>query len=141
MSQHYRAQIRNATRLALEHCSYFSDFTHMAAWASGVDITALPVLAVMTPSDIKGDEARGSSERLVTLQLLIRRAGGEDIEDQLDLDSAQIEIAVLAALRTQNWGGALTKTEISVDHSGAQRIGMLDMQVQVTLWVPEPLTS
>ena len=140
MSQHYRTQIRASTRLALQHCAYFSDMTHISAWASGVDITTLPVLAIMTPNETKAEEARGSSERIVTLQVLIRRAGGEDIEDQLDLDSGHLEAAVLASLRTNSWGGELTKTEISIDHSGAQRIGSLDMQFQVTLWVPEPLT-
>lgn len=140
MSPHYRSQLRAMTRLALTHCPYFADFTHISAWASSVDIDTLPVLAVMTPSDTKGDSARGSSERLVTLQLLIRRAGGEDIEDILDQDSAQLEAAVLDALRTYGWGGDLQGTEISIDHSGERRVGSLDMKFQVTLWLPEPLT-
>lgn len=140
MSRHYRSQIRAATRLALLHCPHFAGFTMISAWASSIDAEALPVLAVMTPGETKDGAARGASERRVTLQILVRRAGGEDIEDALDLDSAQIEATVLAALQTEGVGGELQATEISIDHAGERRIGSLDMQFQVTLWVPEPLT-
>lgn len=140
MSQHYRGQIRTATRLALEHCPHFAGIPMILAWSTSLDVDSLPVLAVMTPSETKGDAARGSSERIVTLQVMLRRLGGDDIEDSLDLDSSVLEGAVLDALRTQNWGAELQATEVSIDQAGIGRVGSLDMKFLVTLWVAEPLT-
>lgn len=141
MSQHYRGDIRASTRLALEHCAHFADCTMIWAWSSSIDTDAFPILAVMTPSETKGDAVRGSSERIITLQVMLRRLGGDDIEDIIDHDSAMLEAAVLASLRTHNWGAELQATEVSIDQGGDKRVGSLDMKFQVTLWVPDPLTS
>lgn len=140
MTQHYRGQIRASTRLTLEHCAHFADCTMLWAWSSELDADALPILAVMTPSETKGDAARGSSERIISLQVLLRRLGGDDIEDILDHDSTVLEAAVLASLRTHNWGAELQATDVSIDQAGDQRVGSLDMKFLVTLWVAEPLT-
>lgn len=140
MSLHHRSQIRLAAKLALQHCAHFDGLALRSAWASNVSLDALPLMALLTPQERVTHHTTHTTDREVDLIFLIRRTGGEDLEDQLDLDSLHAETTITAALRTQGFGVSLQSTEISIDQSGERRIGSLDLKFEVLLTAPEPLT-
>lgn len=135
---HYRSQIRASIRLTLQMLPHFSGFSHRSAWAQNVDVASLPVIAVATPRESKEQSAFDMADRNVTAVVVIKRLGGDALEDELDLDSVHLEAAVLQTMQTLNFGGQLESTEIDLSGSAEQRVGTLTMAFRVFVSTPEP---
>ncbi|MBJ2150635.1 hypothetical protein [Paracoccus sp. IB05] len=137
---HYRSQIRAALKLALQVNSHFAGFTLKSAWAQNIDAETLPVMGVATPRETKDQDALDSAERGITAIIVLKRLGGDDLEEVLDDDSVPVENLGLATLRTLSFGAVLESTDIDIAGSAEQRIGTLTMVFRVVLSTPEPLT-
>lgn len=137
---HPRAEFRADVRTALLAEARFAAFTLLSAWAQNIDAELLPVMAVATPREGKSLTGHAEAQRVTSLVVVIKRAGGDDLEDVLDDDSDAAEIAVLAALDSANQEAVLETTETRLDGDGSRRVGTLTMTFRVTTWTVDPLT-
>lgn len=137
---HRRAEIRASLRSALQFAPRFNAFEVISAWASSIDARSLPVLGVATPTETKDQDAHRSAERTVMAVVVIKRRGGEDIDDVLDEDSDHVEAIVLGDLRQSGLDAELDRTDVAVDGSADRRIGTLTMTFRAFVQTPEPLT-
>ena len=141
---HYRSDIRTLARAALLAHPRFDDFTSPKVWPGAVDVDSLPVIGVLTPQDSSRMESFTSTERKTLMQVAVRRAGGDDVEDALDDDSELIEAIILAAIRVENRFCFLRETSVVSNTDGSRNIGTLVMTFEVTTIRPEaslPVTS
>lgn len=124
----YRKALRDAAEDAL---SAALPSWHLAlSWAHNLDTDALPMLAVMVSGE---QSAAGSSDRLrrdVSLVVVLRREGGDDLDDILDAAAAQVEAAVGPAVA--GVGAVLTselsETRIQIAGEGARRVGQVELR-------------
>ena len=65
--------------------------------------------------------------------IVLKRAGTETIEDDLDADSVVVEAAVLSVLAGLSDDYALSETQVSVDGAAETPIGELSMLFRVVL--------
>lgn len=137
MSASDRQLVRAEAKAALVASAYLAGFTEISAWAQSVDVAALPAWAVATPREMRDRVAQTRDQRELTLAIVIKRVGAEDIEDQMDADADAIEAALMPALINDNRDCDLTQTETRVDGDGAQRVGTLTMAFTITYWVDD----
>ncbi|NVK57323.1 MAG: hypothetical protein HWE26_17100 [Alteromonadaceae bacterium] len=135
---HYRSQFRADVRAALQADPLLAGITYLSAWAENIDPDTLPVMGVVTPSERSRVESHTSVEKGTLLQVVLKRRGDEDIEDDLDDDTAVIEATVIAALRTLQTQCVLEETTTVVDGSGGRRIGTATLSFRVTTWRAGP---
>lgn len=131
---HYRADYRSAVRDSLAAVTRFADFTVLSAWSENIDASTLPVMAVVTPSERSSPSTHGSFERGTLLQVILKRQGGDDIEDDLDDDAAAGEAAVLTAFAVRTLQCLLEEVTTVVNGEGSQRIGTVTLSFRVTSW-------
>lgn len=134
---HYRSQYRAAVRAAVAEYPDFSDVTVLRVWPGSVDVHTLPVLGVVTPNEPTSRDSYKSTTRRTLLQVVLRRAGGDEVEDRLDDDSAVIEALVNRALRSAQLKCQLEDTSV-VSHTQAEAIvGTLIMSFRLQSWRPD----
>lgn len=138
MSGADRTAIRAAAKAALQAAPRFAGFSNISAWAQSVSAKDLPAWAVATPREAKDRQGQAVAQQDLTLIVVIKRVGEDDIEDVLDADSTAVEDAITAALRDESQDCDLAQTEMKVDGDGAQRVGTLTMLFNVTYWVDDP---
>lgn len=138
MSGTERKAIRAAAKLALRNDPALAAFTEISAWVQSIDATTLPAWAVATPQERRDRQSDDHAQEDVTLAVIVKRLGDDDIEDQLDDDSAAVDAAICAALRDQFTQVELAQTETKLDGEGARRVGTLTMAFTVTYWVDDP---
>jgi len=131
---HYRSEYRALVRAALREHARFDEFTIFRVWPGSVDEDTLPVLGVLTPQDRCEQDTMTSTMRRTMLQVALRRAGHDEVEDELDQDSDIIEAVVTAALRGQGLSCFLEETSVVANTQGARNIGTLVMSFRITLW-------
>ncbi|MFG6081603.1 hypothetical protein ACEUZ9_002227 [Paracoccus litorisediminis] len=132
---HFRTDYRNAVREALTDHSHFEGFTVLRVWSGVIDHDTLPVLGVLTPQDRCEQDSMTSTLRRTLLQVALRRAGNDEVEDVLDRDSAVIEALVTAALRRQGRGCFLDETSVVTNTDGQRNVGTLVMSFRLTQWL------
>mgnify|MGYP000997319038 CR=1 FL=1 len=129
---HYRSEFRVAVREALAAHSRFSGFTVLPVWRGVIDDQTLPVIGVLTPSDRRERPSRSGVTCRTLLQVAVRRSGGEDIEDLLDLDSEVVEAVVTQALLKMQQGCFLENTSLATNTDGRQNVGTMVMDFGLT---------
>lgn len=129
---HYRSAYRAQAMAALIGHARFAAFTAPKVWSGALDVESLPVLGVVTPQEGFRMESFTTCERKTVLQVVIRRAGGDDVEERLDEDSTFVEALVTGALRKQNQFCFLRETSIVSNADGARTIGTLVMGFEIT---------
>lgn len=135
---HYRTAFRDAARAALAADPHFAGVEVLKIWPGSIDDAILPVLGVLTPQEPSQRDSQKSVTRRTLMQVALRRKGGDDIEDQLDEDSARIEAVILATLRSSDVRAVLEDTTV-VSHSQSQAyVGTLIMSFRLQTWQPEP---
>lgn len=135
---HPRGTIRAAVRAALAGSARFAGFTDLRAFSRDVDPTHYPFFVVMTPRELTEMAAPGAVTRATDVLVGVRRLGGDELEDLLDEDSAEIEALVLPVLAAN--GGelfGLETTETDVNADGSRRIGGINMTFRVVRYTPE----
>lgn len=138
MSGPDRTAIRAAAKQALRDDAALDGFTEISAWVQSVSVDALPAWAVATPLERRDRQQQDRAQEDLTLAVVVKRVGGDDIEDILDVDAGAIDLAIVAALRSDTRQCELAQTEITLDGDGAQRVGTLTMAFTVTYWVDDP---
>lgn len=131
----YRSSYRAAARAALALADRTAGMTQLTAWAGNIDADLLPVLGVVTPQEQSERSTHDSYERSTLLQVVVKRLGGDDIEDVLDADAAEIEPRIMQAI--EDVGGVqclLDSLSITVGGDGEQKIGTLIATFRVTSW-------
>lgn len=98
--------------------------TQIKAWTGKTPARELPVLGVVTPQDKTRPGGLASRERAVLMQVVAQRLGGDDLQDELDLDADAIEAAVLGAFQAQRMN-TITPQETSfvLNSDGENRVG------------------
>jgi hypothetical protein len=133
-----RKLIRAAAKLALGEAAALDGFSEISAWVQSVSVDTLPAWAVATPFERRDRQSQDNAQEDLTLAVVVKRVGGDDIEDLLDDDSGAIEAAIVPALRSAFRQCELAQTEITLDGDGARRVGTLTMAFTVTYWVDDP---
>lgn len=133
MSGALRKAVRSAAASALQALPGFTEFS---AWQQTVDAKALPGWAVATPNSrhVRQDNI-GTTEHTPMLLVLVKRTGAPDLlEDRLDDDADAIAPLIIGALKTAFADCELTETAMRVDRSGAEPVGTLTLQFQITTY-------
>lgn len=133
---HYRIEYRNAARLALMGHPRFFEFTAPKVWVGAIDFQSLPIMGILTPQESSQRDSHSSTKRGTLLQVAVRRAGGEDIEDVLDDDSDIIEALVVDALQSRSVGCLLEDTSLVTNTNAEMNVGTLVMNFRLQMWRP-----
>lgn len=122
-----RADLRAALALALPAVTWAKD------WWRSVDRGALPRAVVVTP---RVDVSRFDDEtidRLTHVHVILKRAGGEDLEDDLYQDAAAIEVAAIPVLSAASHDFDLDSIEVEPDGDATDGVGVLRMVFSLRL--------
>lgn len=126
-----RANVRAALQAAVPDVSWPKD-----NWAK-IDPTQLPRGGVATPRVLTERIDVETVERRVDVVAVLKRMGGEDLEDELDADSGAIEVAVLAVFEVSSDDFDLVETQTEFDAGGKKTVGTLMMLFRVVLRTEE----
>ncbi|WP_444668408.1 hypothetical protein [Cereibacter changlensis] len=132
MTQNPRAAFRALACAAIAADPRLQGLTQISAWAGNIDAEALPVFGVVTPQERVTPETLDSFERSTLLQVVLKRLGGDELEDRLDADADAIEPCVCLALLGAGYPCVPEDLTVTVNGDGAQRIGTLVMGFRVT---------
>lgn len=142
MAEHVITALRRAVLAELAADLPALDWTKRY-WQS-IDRDALPCGVVWVPRVVTDEfDDSESVERVPEIRVLIKRAGGNDIEDVMEADSAVIEASVFAALESfaPSYSHALTETLLRIDGDGNTPVGelMMAFSAQITTDRGDPL--
>lgn len=128
-----RSMIRSFARDALAADPRMSAFEQISAWAGNIEAARLPVLGVVTPGERIEGETLSHYQRATILQVVAKRLGRDDLEDQLDADADQIEFAVLAVFALHRIECTPVSVSFTLNGEGEQRIGTVVAEYRV-IW-------
>lgn len=128
---HTRKIIRHTVRAAILSSARFCTFKKISPWVKAPDASQLPAYAVATPREPVRRSSKSGTYRTTNVIVFVKRTGGEDLEDTLDVDSEYLETTVIAALKPIGLQD-LELIEIDINSEGAERVGTLAMTFTVT---------
>lgn len=133
-----RADVRAAIRTAPE----FAGWTEISVGARSLDASSLPAVAVGTPRELSDRDGMDSSERALSLIVVVKRVGDDAfaLEDACDDDAATLEQLVIAAVEDPGRTAVLTETRFDEDAGGDRKVGTLSLLFTITHWPADPLT-
>jgi hypothetical protein len=134
-----RKALRDAARLALRGAPGLDGYTEISAWVQKVDARSLPAWAVVTPTERRDRQTNNEAREDLMLAVIIKRTGGDDLEDLMDDDADAVAGVVVGALRDDLHQCELAQTEMRLDGDGAERVASLTLSFNVTYWVDDPL--
>ncbi|WP_339112283.1 hypothetical protein [Thioclava sp. GXIMD2076] len=132
-----RTQFRKLAHEALASAPDLAGVTLVSAWAGNFSANDLPVMGVATPRERGRPGTLASFEREVLLQVVIKRLGADDLEDQLDRDAEAIKAAVMGAFGGQRV--TLTPEEVTTTLNGEGEAVIGTAVVSFTLHYLKPL--
>ncbi|WP_406720429.1 hypothetical protein RPE78_09610 [Thioclava litoralis] len=132
-----RALYRARAKAALASAPDLAGVALVSAWAGNFSASDLPVMGVATPRERGRPGTLNAFEREVLLQVVIKRLGGAEIEDQLDRDAAAIEAAVMGAFGAERL--TLTPEEVTTTLNGEGEAVIGTAVVSFTLNYLKPL--
>ena len=132
---HIRTNLRNLIRAALVVA--LPDVKWPADHWTKVSSDGLPRGGIATPRTATKRHDVQMVERSIDLVVVLKRAGGKATDDDLDVDSAAIEQAVLGVFAGLSDDFDLLEEQISVDAAGSEPIGELSMLFRVTVTTDE----
>jgi len=123
-----RADFRAAARAAMAGAGgRLAGWTDLPAWADRVDTDALPAFTISTAIERSDMRDKDTLNRRADLVVQVARTGGDDVQDEFDLDADAIEAvvhpalwAVPAALLVE-----LRETEFTIRGEGERRLAWL----------------
>lgn len=110
----------------------------ISAWAQNIDARALPAVGVATPAEQREAIGQGTDQATITAVVVIKRSGGDDLEDILDDDAEALIPAIQAALKTTTRDCALATSAVDLNGAGSPRIGTLTLTFQLILFADRP---
>lgn len=132
---HVRADLRTAVRTALQ--AAMPDINWPRRWWVKVAPSELPRGGVATPLDVPRRIDVDEVERAVDLLVMLKRTGGDDLDDVLDADSAGVEETVMPVLAQHSDLFDLVETTTDFDQNAEEPLGSLSMRFRVILRTPE----
>lgn len=134
MSGALRKALREDAQAAL---AALSGFTSFSAWQQTIDASSLPGWAVTIPNSRHNRQDNiGTTEHSPQLIVIVKRTGKpEEIEDHLDDDADIITPLIVAAVKSISVDCELVETAMRIDRSGAEPIGTLTLQFQITSYL------
>ena len=137
----WRKEIRSSVRAAVRAAAEFADWTETSVGARSVDATALPMFAVGTPRELSDRDGMDSTERNLSLVVVVKRLGDDPfaLEDACDDDAAILESLVIAAVDSINRTAVLTETRYDEDAGGDRKVGTLSLLFSIIHWPVDPL--
>ncbi|RJE84029.1 hypothetical protein [Paracoccus onubensis] len=129
---HYRSQYRQVALAALTAHSRFASFTRLKVWAGSIDDQTLPVIGVLTPQERREQPGKPSVTCRTLLQVVVRRLGHDDVEDQLDDDSELIEAIVSDSFLKIRQGCFLEDLSVVTNTDGHSNVATLVMSFRLT---------
>ena len=130
MSQ--RSAFRALARQALSADPRMGDLTQLSAWAGSIPAEILPVIGVVTPQERAAMDSMGVMERSTLLQVVVKRLGGDDLEDILDLDGDAIEKCIVAVFFNADFRCLPENITVTLNGEGEQRVGTILVDFRVT---------
>ncbi|OWJ69825.1 hypothetical protein CDV50_16015 [Haematobacter massiliensis] len=132
----WRSAYRTTARAALAGVPRFASVKVLPAWRGNVDEETLPVLGIVTPDERVTLSARGATERGTLLQIVVKRLGGDEIEDDLDLDAEAIEEALFAAFLSASTICKPEGISLMVEDHASRALGTLICTFRITSFQP-----
>lgn len=118
-----RGSFRAIARAALAGDPRMSGFTMLSAWAGGINAELLPVIGVVTPQERVAPLTLKQAQRTLRLQVVAKRLGAAELEDEIDLDADAIEACVTAAMHAQGLRCLPEEVTTTLNGEGEQKIG------------------
>ncbi|WP_428516282.1 hypothetical protein [Roseovarius sp.] len=127
----FRTILRTQVRAALAASDRLGIVEFYDAFPRNHDAEKLPYCIVRTPRERTNRDHDFGVNRATEVVVSYRRVGGNDLEDELDLDADEVVEVVLPVLRGVGLLYGLDLTEIDVVAAGETRRGELDMTFTV----------
>lgn len=134
---HIRTLLRQDVWAAIDAAPELAAFKKLRAEAFDRDTSVLPSVAVATPREAIRNDAVGTVQRHVDIEVTVRKEGSDTVEDELDSLSSVVERIVMTALGARADYHALTTTEMFIDGRGDKRIGNMRMTFRALAMTPE----
>jgi hypothetical protein len=111
----------------------------ISAWAQNIDANALPAVGIATPSEQRAALSQETDQATITAVVVIKRRGGDDLEDDLDDDAEALIPAIEAGLKTTTRDCALTTSAVDINGAGSPRVGTLTLTFQMITFADRPV--
>ena len=138
----HRVLLRRLAREAMAGTARYYDIPAMRSWSQAVNFEELPIWGVMTPDEQSAPVAKDYTGRSVVLSVAVKREGGDELEDELDVDAAEIEAAVLPVLLNycmeQGQEAHVSNTAMRFDGDGMRRVGVVEVRFACGLITETP---
>lgn len=128
-----RSEFRAAARAALAADARMGALTQLSAWAGNIPADILPVIGVVTAQEDVEPETLEHFRRSTLLQVVVKRLGADDLEDELDADADAIEACICPAFLGRGWHCVPASLSIVLNGEGEQRIGTVNAGFRI-LW-------
>jgi len=132
-----RKQLRDAVRAAVALDATLSGHA-LAPWGQDLDEGTLAGLGVFTPREVKRREAAGQFARQTDIVILIKRRGGDTLEDDLDTDVVAAESVALTALDSLVDDIEAVQIETDIPGRGKQRLGQIALTLRAVQLTSAP---
>lgn len=130
-----RGAIRAAVKAALAAHARFGDLRQVSAWSDTISAADLPSIAVATPSTQRRHIDFDTSEIGTSLEIVLKRLGGAELEDTLDADADALEVCVLSAISGEGLAPPEIRSETRLDGSAAQAVGTVTVSCSYAQFV------
>lgn len=111
----------------------------ISAWAQNIDAKALPAVGVATPTEQRAPLSQDTDQATIAAVVVIKRAGGDDLEDILDDDAEALGPVIEAGLKTTTRDCAMTTSAVDINGTGSPRVGTLTLTFQLILFADRPV--
>lgn len=129
-----RAALADAVDLAITAIPALAGARRISAWVQNIDPASLPAIGVATPAEERAVGAMNLDEVRVIGVVVVKRAGGDDLEDQLDDDAEALIGRLEAAMTAAGTDCDLRSSAMDVSGAGSPRIGTLTLTFDLALW-------
>lgn len=134
---HPRVSIRADVKTALSGLAGIAADEVTTIYRKDIDIEQLPEIMVLTPREQVARVAVDQVDRTIDVMVIIRRKGGDDLDDNLDNESDDIEAAVLPVLAGHGDDEELVEVTTQFDVTGSVRVGQLEMRFRLVRYTSE----
>lgn len=134
---HPRVSIRADVKTALAGLAGIAADEVTTIYRKDIDIEQLPEIMVLTPREQVARVAVDQVDRTIDVMVIIRRKGGDDLDDNLDNESDDIEAAVLPVLAGHGDDEELVEVTTQFDVTGSVRVGQLEMRFRLVRYTSE----
>ena len=138
---HPRVVIRADVKTALAALVGIEPDQVQTVYRKEIDIDQLPEITVLTPREQVQRTAVGMVDRIIDVVVVVRRKGGDTLDDDLDNESDDIEAAVLPVLAGHGDEEEVVEVSTQFDVKGSTRVGQLELRFRLVRYTAEAAQS